>query len=135
MLPLISVIIPTYKRASFLARAINSVLEQTYPQVEIIVVDDNNPDSEFRAETEKIMGNYINVPSVQYVRHTQNCNGAAARNTGIECSRGMYICFLDDDDWYMPHKLEKQYQYLQQYPQYRAVYCGWGAGWNGRSPM
>lgn len=125
MLPLISVIIPTYKRALFLPRAIDSVLQQTYPKVEIIVVDDNNPNTEFRLETERVMESYSDKSNVRYIRHLRNYNGATARNTGIKNSFGIYICFLDDDDWYMPDKLEKQYQYLLQHPQYCAVYCGW----------
>ena len=122
--PLISVIIPTYKRAQFLSRAVDSVLNQTYSNVEVIVVDDNIPNSEFREQTEKVMEPYLKHSSIQYIRHPKNRNGAAARNTGITVSKGMYICFLDDDDWYLPDKLKVQLRYLQEHPQFDAVYCG-----------
>lgn len=125
MVPLISVIIPTYKRASFLSRAVDSVLNQSYPNVEVIVVDDNEPKSEYRVETERIMQIYEGNCRVRYIVHPRNRNGAAARNTGIKNSRGEFICFLDDDDWYLPEKLDRQFAYLRDHPQCAAVYCGW----------
>ena len=95
--PLVSVIIATYKNEELLPRAIESVLHQTYPAVELIVVDDNAPDSDSRKATEAVMRQY---PSVCYLRHHENRNGAAARNTGIQAAHGEYIAFLDNDDVY-----------------------------------
>ena len=94
---LVSVIITTYRNERYLPRAIESVLHQTYPKIELIVVDDNPPDSEARRKTEKVMEQY---PQVIYLRHPENRNGAAARNTGIHAARGTYIAFLDNDDFY-----------------------------------
>lgn len=111
--PLVSVIIPTYKRPDTLSRAINSVLAQTYKNIEIIVVDDNNPDSEGRALTEAVMASYINNPQVLYVKHEKNKNGSAARNTGARVSKGEFIAFLDDDDQFLPKKIESQVLKLQ----------------------
>lgn len=123
--PLISVIIPTYKRADYLERAIESVLEQTYPNVEVVVVDDNDPTTRDRMLTEQMMEKYAKNNQVRYVKHSENKNGAAARNTGIKHSSGEYICFLDDDDWFLEEKLMLQYQYLKEHQEYEAVYCGW----------
>lgn len=121
----VSVIIPTYKRASMLTRAIESVLNQTYKNIEIIVIDDNNPDSQFRRETAEIMDVFKDNPKVRYIQHEKNKNGAAARNTGIINSTGEVITFLDDDDWYQEEKIMKQVNYLKNNNKYKAVYCGW----------
>lgn len=134
VLPLVSIIIPTYKRAHFLQRAIDSVLNQIYENIEVVVVDDNNPDSEFRANTESMMAIYHDNPKVLYVRHPKNRNGAAARNTGIKSAHGEYIAFLDDDDWYLPEKIELQVNYLLQHPEFDAVYCGYERADKIKSP-
>lgn len=105
---LVSIIIPTYKRADTLSRAIDSVLRQTYKNLEIIVVDDNNPASESRKHTEKAMEKYRNCNKVLYIKHEKNKNGSAARNTGFRHSSGQYIMFLDDDDEFMPDKVKAQ---------------------------
>jgi glycosyltransferase involved in cell wall biosynthesis len=105
---LVSVIIPTYKRAKNLTRAIDSVLNQTYKNVEIIVVDDNEPSSKYRLETKKIMEKYQNLNNVIYLTHEKNKGGSAARNTGFRFSKGEYIMFLDDDDEFLPIKIEAQ---------------------------
>ena len=96
--PLVSVIIPTYKRSKSLNRAIDSVLSQTYPNIEIIVVDDNGKGSKYQLETEKSLEKYIKTDKIKYIIHDVNRNGSAARNTGFKHSRGEYINFLDDDD-------------------------------------
>lgn len=110
---LVSVIIPTYKHPDTLTRAISSVLNQSYKDCEIIVVDDNFPDSEERKETQNIMKLFLSNENVQYIQHEQNKNGSAARNTGIRASKGDFIMFLDDDDEFYPHKVEKQVSKLQ----------------------
>lgn len=111
--PLVSVIIPTYKRPDTLDRAINSVLAQTYKNIEIIVVDDNNFDSEGRVLTEAKMALFANNPQVIYIKHEKNKNGSAARNTGARASNGEFIAFLDDDDQFLPKKIESQVAKLQ----------------------
>lgn len=126
--PLISVIIPTYKRPISLERAIESVLDQTYFNIEILVVDDNNPNTKYREETITIMKKYINNKKIKYIKHPMNKNGAAARNTGIKNSNGKYITFLDDDDTYRKKKVEKQVEFLEATSDYEAVYCGWKKG-------
>lgn len=122
--PLVSVIIPTYRRSTMLPRAINSALNQTYKNLEIIVVDDNNPNSIYRKKVENVMKNYERYQNVRYIKHSENKNGSAARNTGIREAKGKYVSFLDDDNYFYPNKIEKQIKYLFENPQYKAVYCG-----------
>lgn len=113
MKPLVSVIIPTYHRCDTLPRAIDSVLKQNYDNVEIIVVDDNDPLSEYRLETEKVMLSYISHDNVKYIQHEKNKNGSAARNTGFKNSKGDYIMFLDDDDEFLDNKISSQVNCLE----------------------
>lgn len=102
----VSVIIPTYGRPEYLKRAVDSVLNQTYHNLEIIVVDDNNPDTIARKETENTMRGYLEFKNVHYLKHECNKNGSAARNTGIRQAKGKYMCFLDDDDEMLPKRIE-----------------------------
>lgn len=105
---LISVIIPTYGHPEYLVNAIESVLNQTISNWELIIVDDNNPDSKSRKETEKIcLKKAEQDKRITYIKHPYNKNGASARNTGIEAAKGEIISFLDSDDEYMPDRLEK----------------------------
>jgi glycosyltransferase involved in cell wall biosynthesis len=123
MCELVSVIIPTFKGAEKLSRAIDSVINQTYKEIEIIVVDDNEPSSIARFDTEKVLSEY-KLPNIKYFKHERNKNGAAARNTGISLSEGKYSCFLDDDDFLFPERIEKSVQMLKNNSSYDAVYCG-----------
>lgn len=105
---LVSVVIPTYKRSSTLDRAIASVVKQSYSNIEIIVVDDNAEFPEYRSKTREIVSSYQNIVLVENER---NLGGGLSRNAGIEVARGKYIAFLDDDDEYLPRKIEEQYNY------------------------
>lgn len=107
---LVSVVIPTYSRNDMLEKAINCIQKQTHQNLDIIVVDDNPPESEFRLSTQKIMQKYATDERIRYIQNPQNLGGAGARNVGIEASKGEYIAFLDDDDEYYPEKIEKQLQ-------------------------
>ena len=109
---MVSVIIPTYKRATTLLNAVSSVLNQTYKNIEIIIVDDNGKGTHNQLETEKLLKQYIENKQIVYVVHELNKNGSAARNTGLKASRGEYINFLDDDDKIYPTKIEEQVQRL-----------------------
>ena len=121
---LVSVIITTYKRNDLLPRAINSVLNQTYPFVEVIVVDDNDSDSEYRLATEKLMKEkYSNHANVLYVRMANNSGACAARNRGVLAAKGKYINFLDDDDEFLPKKLEKQVKIFESNSELSVVGC------------
>lgn len=121
--PLVSVIIPTYGARGNLKKVIESVIAQDYSSVEIIVVDDNNPETDARIQTELLMEAFSSVENVLYIKHSSNRNGAAARNTGIFASHGKYIAFLDDDDLFLAEKLSKQVSFLERQPAYAGVYC------------
>lgn len=111
---LVSVVIPTYKRPEMLKNAIESVIKQSYKNIEIIVVDDNDPDSKERRQTQTLMKNYIKRENVLYLLHPRNINGAAARNTGFKNASGKYIAILDDDDEFLPDKIRLQVEKLER---------------------
>ncbi len=119
--PLVSVIITTYHNEAYLPRAVECVLHQTYPAVELIVVDDNPPESDARRATEAVMKRY---PQAVYLKHPENRNGAAARNTGIRAAKGTYIAFLDNDDVYFRTHLSDCVRALETHPECGAVLCG-----------
>lgn len=100
--PTVSVVIPTYSRVRFLERAIGSVVDQTFGDWELVVVDDGPSD----AIAELVRAHPDS--RVRLVRHHENRGVAAARNTGIAASSGRYVAFLDDDDLWLEHKLERQ---------------------------
>lgn len=115
----VSVIITTYKRSDFLTRAIESVFNQTYKNIEIIVVDDNEENSVYRKETEKKVEKYKD--RLIYIKHKKNMNGAVARNTGINNCSGEYITFLDDDDEFINNRIEKMVYSLES-SNYKVAY-------------
>ncbi len=121
--PLVSIVIPTYARPTNLVRAIESVLNQTYKPIEIIVVDDNGRGTPYQVETEKILKSFIDKGEVRYLTHEVNKNGSAARNTGFRASKAEYINFLDDDDVFAPTKIEKQVARLEKDKKFDACYC------------
>lgn len=121
---LVSIVIPTYSRANYICRAIDSVLKQTYPNIEIIVVDDNGIGTSDQIHTELSLAKYINSDKIIYLKHNVNMNGSAARNTGVRASHGEYVTFLDDDDELLPSKVEKQVEALKKMNNYDGVYCG-----------
>jgi len=98
----LSVIIPTYNRAHMVGHAIQSVLDQTYQDFEIVVVDDASKDN-----TEEVVKSF-NDKRVRYIKHERNEGVAAARNTGIKATKSKYVAFQDSDDEWLPEKLEKQ---------------------------
>ena len=85
-------------------------------------MDDNDADSDYRKETEKCMSKYNGFEQIRYVQHEKNMNGATARNTGINTSKGEYITFLDDDDYYMNNRLSILVNDLQKNPTYDCIY-------------
>ena len=121
---LVSVVIPTYRRQTTLKRAIDSVLGQTYSNVEIIVVNDNTPNDEFSLELYDLMKHYEDKENVFLIEQERHINGAAARNVGIHKAKGEYICFLDDDDYYTEEKLINQVMVLENLDkEYGMVSC------------
>lgn len=110
---MVTVIIPTYKGEDKIAEAVKSVLNQTYKNIEVVVVDDNGQGTNHQIATEKKIQPFLIDSRLKYVVHKKNKNGSAARNTGIKNSSGEFIGFLDDDDVYLPDKLEKQISLFQ----------------------
>lgn len=109
---LVSVIIPTYKRSEFLVRAIESVLNQTHKNIEIIVSDDNLPESDFCKQTAEKVKAFEVTGKVKYVKTAGQTGGGAARNFAIKHCTGDYVAFLDDDDVFLPEKIEKQLDFM-----------------------
>jgi glycosyltransferase involved in cell wall biosynthesis len=113
----VSVIIPVYNGEKYLDRAIDSVLEQTYANYEIIAIDDGSTD-----RTSKILETYSS--KIRYC-YRDNQGVAATRNYGIEIAEGELIAFLDADDFFFPDKLAKQVDCFQENPDLGMVICGW----------
>lgn len=110
MEPLISVIIPVYKVENYLRRCVDSVLAQTYQNMEILLIDDGSPD-----ECPKICEEYaVKDPRIRVV-HQENKGLSGARNTGIGQAKGAYLSFLDSDDIYSPYFLESLYRAISAY--------------------
>jgi glycosyltransferase involved in cell wall biosynthesis len=112
-MPLVSVVIPTYNRAHYLPEAIDSVLAQTYPNLEIVVVDDGSTD-----HTAQVMERYIG--KVTYQRK-QNGGVASARNLGLQLAHGEFVAFLDSDDICLPQRIAAQIACFFQVPD--AIIC------------
>jgi len=110
----ISVVIPAYNAEKYIQRCLDSVLAQTHPADEIIVVDDGSTDH--TAEKVKLYG-----PAVRYL-YQKNAGASVARNTGIQAARHEWIAFLDADDEWLPRKLELQVRLLEENPEW--VWCG-----------
>jgi len=112
--PTVSVVIPTFNSAKLLPEALESVLKQSYSQIEIIVVDDGSSD-----ETKTVLEPFKEKIRYFYIDH----KGAAhARNVGMQAATGKYIAFLDSDDFYYPYKLETQVAFIEKHPDVGMVY-------------
>lgn len=117
--PAVTVVIPTFNRASEVVRAIRSVLGQTCQDWELIVVDDCSTDG-----TEQAVRAFSDN-RITYIRHDRNRRGGAARNTGIRHAQGEYVAFLDSDDEWLPEKLQKELEVLRNSdPAVGLVYTG-----------
>jgi glycosyltransferase involved in cell wall biosynthesis len=110
-MPRVSVIIPTYNRADFLPQTIQSVLDQTFHDFEILIIDDGSTD-----DTEHVVRR-IDDSRVIYVRQGHSGLPSVARNTGLHHARGDYIAFLDSDDLWLSEKLALQVQYMDSHPE------------------
>ena len=113
-MPLVSVIIPTYNRESFIKECIESVLHQTFSDFELIVVDDGSTD-----DTDTIINSFGS--KVQFIKQA-NQGPSAARNTGIRLAAGNWICFLDSDDLWLPKKLERQVEFIRKFSEIKVCY-------------
>lgn len=112
---MVSVVIPAYNAALYLADALRSVMAQTYRDYEIIVVNDGSTDT-----TREVLEEFQ-----PWIRHLSQANQgpSAARNLGIRAARGTYICFLDADDLWTPDKLQVQVEFLENHPEIGLVFA------------
>lgn len=118
--PQVSIIIPTYNRSTFLRRAITSILNQTFSDFELIIVDDCSID-----DTEQVVAD-MNDGRIRYMKLESNIGAPRARNIGIKSARSRYIAFLDSDDEYLNNKLQIQVHELDKSsPDVGIVYCGY----------
>ncbi|MFD2095969.1 glycosyltransferase [Corallincola platygyrae] len=115
-MPKVSVIIPTYNREGFIQEALDSVLAQDYPNIEIIVVDDGSTDN-----TAELLRPYIEQEKIIY-RYQENQRQCVARNHAMSVASGEFWCFLDSDNRWLPGKLKTQVEYLLAHPQVDIVY-------------
>ncbi|MFC7114604.1 glycosyltransferase family 2 protein [Natronoarchaeum sp. GCM10025703] len=117
--PTVSVVLPTYNREDVISRAIDSVINQSFSDLELLVVDDNSSDN-----TSELMSQYGD--KVNYICHDTNRGAPAARNTGIEAADGDFIAFIDSDDKWDCEKLERQVtRFRECSPQVGVVYTGY----------
>lgn len=116
--PLVSVILPTYNRSELVVRAVRSVLEQSYRNLELLVVDDGSSDA-----TGEVLAPFSCDPRFHYI-YQENRGQAAARNLAIKCSNGYYIAFLDSDNYWDVDKLKSQLAFWRGKDEYDILYSG-----------
>lgn len=124
---MISVIITTYKRPkAIVERAINTVINQSYSNWELIIVDDSPSDFNERQNIEQMVGSLtLSDSRIRYIKHERNMGACAARNTGLSASKGEYIAYLDDDDEWANNKLEVMYKKISECSgKVALIYCG-----------
>lgn len=119
--PRVSVIMPSYNTASFIAGSLDSVLQQSFQDFEVVVVNDGSPDT---PELERVLAPYLekHAGKIVYIRQ-ENKRAAGARNTAIGRARGEFLAFLDSDDIWLPDHLSAQMKLFEQDPNLDLVYC------------
>ena len=115
--PFFSVVIPTYNRAAFIGATLQSVLNQTYPHYEIIIVDNCSTDN-----TEELLQPYINAGQIYFIKHEQNFERARSRNTGMSVARGDFVTLLDSDDFMYPTNLADAAEYARANPEIKCFH-------------
>ena len=115
--PKVSVILPTYNRAPFLPRAVKSILAQSFSDWELFVIDDGST-----GETQRVIQPYLTDPRIHFLKKKREGVAAKTRNAGLRLARGKYVAFLDDDDLFLPHKLERQVTWMDERPAVGLLY-------------
>ena len=114
--PLVSVVMPVYNGAEFLAETIESVFRQTYRNLELIIVNDGSTD-----DSERVVGGFSD-PRLRYLKHTTNRGAKAARRAALDVAKGSLISYIDQDDLFLPSKLESQARALSEHPEMSLVF-------------
>jgi glycosyltransferase involved in cell wall biosynthesis len=109
--PSFSVVIPTYNRAGFIEATLKSVLAQTYPALEVIIVDNCSTD-----DTDQVLDPYVRAGQIHLIKHDQNYERARSRNTGMRAARGDFVTLLDSDDFMYPTNLADAAEYARAHP-------------------
>lgn len=107
---LVSIIMPSYNTAEYIADSINSVIKQTYENWELIIVDDCSTDN-----TDEIVGSFLKDSRIRYMKNERNSGAAVSRNRAIREAKGEWIAFLDSDDLWDSRKLEKQIDFMNSH--------------------
>ncbi len=105
---LVSIVMPSYNTASYIAESIESVLAQTYKNFELLIIDDASSDN-----TDAVVASFSDV-RIKYIKNKKNFGAAESRNKALREAKGVWIAFLDSDDLWCPTKLEKQIQFMKQ---------------------
>ena len=122
--PKVSVILPTYNRKTLIGKSVQSILDQTYSDFELIIIDDASTDGTWDIINE------FSDPRIICLKHVENRGGSAARNTGIDAAKGKYIAFQDSDDIWLPEKLAKQMSVFKNSPESTGVVYTRCIRWN-----
>lgn len=109
MAGLVSIIMPSYNTAEFIAESIQSVLSQSYQNWELLIVDDCSTDN-----TDEVVKPYLVDKRIKYLKNEKNSGAAVSRNRALREARGKWIAFLDSDDLWMPDKLSKQITFMKE---------------------
>lgn len=109
MAGLVSIIMPSYNTAKFIAESIQSVIAQTYKDWELIIVDDCSPDN-----TDDVIKHFLTDSRIKYLKNKENSGAAESRNRALRDAKGKWIAFLDSDDLWKPEKLEKQIEFMEK---------------------
>lgn len=118
MIPLVSILIPTYKRAGYLREALQSAVSQTYSELEILILDDASPD-----ETAAVAAEFAADPRVCYIKHPRNLGIAGNWRAGIERTKGDFFCILHDDDTFEPSFVESLLRPILVDPKQIVSFC------------
>lgn len=106
---LVSIIMPSYNTANYIGESINSVINQTYKNWELIIVDDCSTDN-----TDEIVNKFLKDERIKYLKNEKNSGAAISRNKALREAKGRWIAFLDSDDLWVPEKLEKQINFMEK---------------------
>jgi len=110
MTELVSIVMPSYNTAEYIAESIQSVLAQSYKNWELLIVDDCSTDN-----TDEIVKPYLIDERIRYLRNEKNSGAAVSRNRALRDAKGKWIAFLDSDDLWMPDKLSKQIKFMEEH--------------------